>query len=50
MLSQDLDNHFKQFGDIISCKVSLNENYSSRGYGFVSFRDPESTARALAET
>lgn len=50
MLSEDLENHFKQFGDIISCKVSLNEDYTSRGYGFVCFREPESTARALSET
>jgi polyadenylate-binding protein len=50
MLSEDLENQFKPFGDIISCKVSLNEDYTSRGYGFVCFKEPESAARALAET
>lgn len=41
---------FKGYGDIISCKVSINEDYSSRGYGFVCFRDPESASRALSES
>ena len=48
--SEGLENLFKSYGDIISCKVSINEDYSSRGYGFVCFRDPESASRALAES
>jgi RNA recognition motif-containing protein len=48
--SQSLEEHFKQYGDIISSKVSLNEDHSSRGYGFVCFKDPESCSRALSES
>ncbi len=50
MFSEDLENQFKPFGDIISCKVSLNDDNTSRGYGYVCFKEPESAARALAET
>lgn len=49
-MSDGLETHFAQFGDIISCKVSLNENHTARGYGFVLFKDPESASRALSET
>lgn len=48
--SEGLEEHFKQYGDIISSKVSLNEDHSSRGYGFVCFKDPESCSRALSES
>jgi len=48
--SEGLESMFKCYGDVISCKVSINEDHSSRGYGFVCFRDPEAAARALAES
>lgn len=48
--AEGLEKHFSRFGDIISCKVSLNEDHTSRGYGFVCFKDPESAAQALRET
>lgn len=48
--SENLEEKFKSFGDIISCKVSINEDYSSRGYGFVCFKDPESASRALEQS
>ena len=47
--SEALDLYFSKYGEIISCKVSLNEDYSSRGYGFVCFKDPEAADKALAE-
>ena len=40
--SQELELNFSNFGDIISSKVSLNDDHSSRGYGFVCFKDSES--------
>jgi len=39
--SKQLEESFKNFGEILSCKVSINENYRSRGYGFVCFKEPE---------
>ena len=39
--SRELDDFFKKFGEILSCKVSLTDDYKSRGYGFVCFKDPE---------
>ena len=50
LTSEDLEKQFKQYGDIISTKVSIEEDYKSRGYGFVCFRDPESAAQALVES
>jgi len=50
MDSKSLEDEFKKYGDVISCKVSINEDHSSRGYGFVCFRDPEAASRALSET
>lgn len=48
MLHADLHKVFEQFGKIKSLKASLNEDYSSRGYGFICFETPESAERALA--
>jgi len=32
---RDLYNAFKVFGEILSSRVSINENYESRGFGFI---------------
>jgi RNA recognition motif-containing protein len=48
--SEGLEEMFKVYGKIISCKVSINEDYSSRGYGFVCFSDPDAASRALSES
>jgi RNA recognition motif-containing protein len=37
ILHKDLENSFSEFGAIKSLKVSLNPDYTSRGYGFVCF-------------
>eukprot|EP00360_Condylostoma_magnum_P001784 CAMPEP_0168313158 /NCGR_PEP_ID=MMETSP0210-20121227/156_1 /TAXON_ID=40633 /ORGANISM="Condylostoma magnum, Strain COL2" /LENGTH=62 /DNA_ID=CAMNT_0008266425 /DNA_START=352 /DNA_END=540 /DNA_ORIENTATION=- len=35
--AQDLDAAFKEFGDVVSSKVSYNTEGESNGYGFVQF-------------
>jgi polyadenylate-binding protein len=47
MLHEDLHKTFEQFGPIKSLKASLNPDYSSRGYGFICFENPESAQRAI---
>jgi len=37
ILHKDLEKIFSECGQIKSLKVSLNSDYSSRGYGFVCF-------------
>ena len=49
-VGETFEQKFAQYGEIISCKVSLNEDHSSRGYGFVCFREPDSADKALAES
>ena len=39
ILHKELENIFSEFGKIKSLKVSLNPDYSSRGYGFICFQD-----------
>ncbi|XP_050939561.1 uncharacterized protein LOC103503700 [Cucumis melo] len=41
--------YFEQFGDILEAVIITDKNTSkSKGYGFVTFRDPESARRACA--
>ena len=35
--SKDLEEKFSTFGEVKSAKVSINPDYTSRGYGFVCF-------------
>jgi len=42
--SEELEEFFTEFGEVISCKVSINEDNSSRGYGFVCYKDPEAAS------
>ena len=48
MKHQDLDKQFSAHGDIKSLKISLNSDHSSRGYGFVCYKDEEAASKALA--
>ncbi|XP_058070186.1 uncharacterized protein LOC131219189 [Magnolia sinica] len=48
--SEMLRRHFEQFGDIFEAVVISDKNTGrSKGYGFVTFRDPESARRACAD-
>jgi polyadenylate-binding protein len=45
--SKGLEESYSSFGPVLSCKVSIDENYKSRGYGFVCFVNPEEAKKAL---
>ncbi|KAK9948212.1 hypothetical protein M0R45_003798 [Rubus argutus] len=48
--SETLRRHFEQYGDILEAVVITDKNTArSKGYGFVTFRDPESARRACAD-
>ena len=40
--SSKLEGEFSKFGEILSCKSAINDEYKSLGYGMVCFRDKES--------
>lgn len=44
---EDLKKKFSGYGSVVASKVSLKEDGSSRGYGFVTCSDPRSTALAI---
>lgn len=46
---EDLYEHFKQYGDVLSAKMSIDGNYKSRGYGFVTFDNAKAGQKALEE-
>ncbi|PNY03848.1 RNA recognition motif-containing protein [Trifolium pratense] len=48
--SETMRRYFEQFGDILEAVVIADKNTGrSKGYGFVTFRDPEAARRACAD-
>ncbi|KAF8406748.1 hypothetical protein HHK36_008840 [Tetracentron sinense] len=48
--SETMHRYFEQFGEILEAVVITDKNTGrSKGYGFVTFRDPESARRACAD-
>ncbi|KAF8310999.1 hypothetical protein DL93DRAFT_2061536 [Clavulina sp. PMI_390] len=45
--SNDLFNFFRTFGQIVSARVMRGDNGQSRGFGFVSYQQPEQASAAL---
>ena len=43
---KDLHQAFEPFGKILSARVSIKDNYESRGYGFVLFDNAKSAEQA----
>ncbi|KAK9111003.1 hypothetical protein Scep_018522 [Stephania cephalantha] len=48
--TQEMRRYFEQFGDILEAVIITDKTTGrSKGYGFVTFRDPESASRACAD-
>lgn len=46
----DVFDHFKQYGEVLSAKMSIDGNHNSRGYAFVTFETTKSGLKAIAES
>jgi RNA recognition motif-containing protein len=49
MTMAQLHEHVSKVGDVKSLKISLNEDHSSRTYGFICFQDKESASKAISQ-
>lgn len=48
--TEELRRYFEQFGEILEAVIITDKNTGrSKGYGFVTFRDPESAQRSVAD-
>lgn len=45
----DLFAAFESFGSILSAKVSLDRNHSSKGFGYIQFETKEQAEKAIQE-
>jgi len=46
----ELEDYFKKYGDVKSLKISLNQDYTSRQYGFVCFQQPDAAQKAIEQS
>ena len=46
--SKDLNEIFKMFGQIVSCKVASNESGELKGFGYVQYKNAKSAKKAIA--
>ncbi|EFH65105.1 hypothetical protein ARALYDRAFT_339396 [Arabidopsis lyrata subsp. lyrata] len=46
---EKLKEMFSEYGNVTSCKVMMNSQGLSRGFGFVAYSSPEEASRALSE-
>lgn len=44
-----LEEAFKEFGEISSCKIMVDERGKSRGFGFVAFANPDDATKAVTQ-
>ncbi|KAI1706897.1 RNA recognition motif domain-containing protein [Ditylenchus destructor] len=44
---ETLERHFSKFGDVYGCNIVRNEDNSSRGFGYVTYKSQDSVDRAL---
>jgi len=44
-----LHDTFAQFGPIVSCKIELDENNESKGYGYIQFGNQESAEKSIVK-
>ncbi|CAG9322842.1 unnamed protein product [Blepharisma stoltei] len=45
---KELENHFKDYGGILSCKISYDENGISKKFGFIQYDEREAAEAAIA--
>jgi len=48
MTEEELKDHFKQFGEVVSCQIMKNRRGASRGFAFFTFKTVEETNKARA--
>ena len=47
---EDLYEHFKQYGKVLSAKMSIDANFTTRGYAFVTYEGAKAGQKAIAES
>lgn len=47
---EDLYEHFRQYGTVLSAKMSIDANFTTRGYAFVTFESSKAGQKAIQES